>query len=907
MAGKQFIGLGWLLGVSLISGCGGSSGEEKSIFSNVAYAEYQGATSSVELDVTNAKKFAHYASQSIDLVELLHSFAGIEKTYGERVYVLTGGDFREDTSDQEACPSGGNFRVGEQSDDKGDVRITYEFDQCGDESNLLDGTVIVDGRLSDDGINVKIRIGELRIRYQEVASSELDLVVSGEIESLLSEYGYYQDNTQWTANLVIASEAEDLQIQVQDLVRMNRRTRSIYDTTGNLFISDEGMVGVSLDTSAQTLNVTGNHSSLNINFDLNEEGSDGYFFPVDSLAIQLNSELESIPAQTITLTPEQLIEQYFRNVVAPQITWNDPIDVTKGDVVELAPQIIEPDSFLEYSWSVVSETNECEVITNNAGASYAITSDCDGDVVARLSVFDGFNAYAHDYEFRFKKAPAQVTFESFDGVADVSSTFSLNAAIANPEEGPFEYQLSYGAPGASISESGVFNWALDPDYPNLFSRMEFHYGASVRNDDATVKDLKVTVDFEEETPSELIPYVPAPESVSYTWYAGGIDLEPENPNGDIAFISIHFGADQLVKLNKNTKQLRVIGELPELEGVSSAADFDKRTRFIDWNEDGIDDLIYSRSYVNDVGALTELVVFDMKAERAIYQQPLFSTRYIYSPDYFTKPVLQGFQRVDVNSDGVTELIFEFSQEWSNTTSTSLIDGQTIVDGIVAFDMSDGRFHQLLEDTSYQFTDSFLVGDFDRDSAIDLMMYERGRSEIHLYRFDPTTYELAFIKRRALSNDVGVGRDYRNLLFFESKDIDGDNQEEVSFLFGTDDRRCHRLVETGDDRPDCLSSHVVYDAHLNLIRSNPLNIISDHIAPIHSSSAEDSELLMMHARDLVQGGTRVMAFDPFAGEVVWSSLSDDPNLFNPFAATLFTDSSGKQQLAVGQNYGVVVTQ
>lgn len=897
MAGKLFIGLSWLLGVSLISGCGGSGGEEKSIFSNVAYAEYQGATSSVELDATNAKKFAHYVTQSVDLVEFLHSFAGIEKSYGERVYVLTGGNFRAELLDQEFCPLGGDVRVSEQFNDKDEGRITIVFEQCNDGSGLFDGTVIVDGRLSGDGFSVKVRIGELRMSNQDISSSELDLVISGEIESLLNEYGYYRDSTQWTANLVIASQTEDLMIKVQDLVRTRHGSSSNYHVTGDLLISDEGRGGISLDTSAQTLNVTGNHSSLNINFDLNEEGSDGYFFPVNSLAIQLNSERESIPAQTITLTPEQLIEQYFRNEQAPQITWNDPMDVTKGDVVELEPQIVESDSFLEYSWSVVSATNECEVITNNAGASYAITSDCDGDVVARLSVFDGFNAYAHDYTFRFKKAPAQVTFESFDDVADVSSTFSLNATIANPEEGPFEYQLAYGLPGASISESGVFNWALDADYPNLFSRMEFHYGASVTNEDSSHVDIPISVDFGD-SPDLVKIYTVDEREIPFN-YVSAKDIEPSNPNGDIAFIGLIMDRMNLIKFNKSSRTAREVAQLRKYVYPERIPFLDTSLAYIDWNQDGATDIAYL-DVISDgsSGQLLQLNVFDLKNEVSLLQRNLFSAPSL--------PVLN-LRAINTSSTNSYEFLITVAKQ---DTFQDLINDVWVSSGIFLFDhrsgnlrkVSDaiGQLHMLEKQITPGYPSLLVL----QDTTISMLTWNVSLA--------------AYQTASALNlQDLFTSDTQRLEIAMIHKTLSNDNEAAYHILLQSDSISCRLarlrariLVDASEERvlDSCLLKTLVVSNELAVLSTKSTPYLSFNITGLDSVEESIQQNIVLASIHIPGNPTSSLAgIDLSSGDIVWSYLfQESSESWRTNAAVEYLDTNGVPRIAAGSTVGIWVT-
>ena len=164
----------------------------------------------------------------------------------------------------------------------------------------------------------------------------------------------------------------------------------------SLFIdADKDQIDAAVECGAPIIEIhTGHYAN----------SSDGELYPVEQYQMLLQVDKTSILSQSIRISPEELEDGYLINVLAPQVSWNDPTDVSIGEDAVISPFVTDDDSFIEMIWSLKSYNNDCSIYSDNSVSRFTVSSECHGDIVVGLQVFDGIEYYDHDYVFKIKKA-----------------------------------------------------------------------------------------------------------------------------------------------------------------------------------------------------------------------------------------------------------------------------------------------------------------------------------------------------------------------------------------------------------------------------------------------------------------------------------------------------------------------
>lgn len=876
--------------VFFLTACSGGSSKNSEQISNSYFKEYTGFTNKASLDITNSIDVSSLAIQSIDLIELLSLFNG-ENSFTR--HVLTGGDFNSNDTDDD-CSESGSSNILDKRSENGTGDIDFHFIDCLSEGVTIDGIAKLEIR-SDfkTKITTNVKFDGFSYRFSGEEEHNENMSIYGNIITEFDSNLWPINSTVWTANLFVKLEETGRQHFLKDFVRTG--TNPDYSINGSLYLSDQGFINIHMDSDQKKIDLSADNSEFSLLYSIDYTKSGYYLKSVKEYELTFNSSSENIPLRTLNLSTDQLVEHTISNQT-PEISWNDVSKVSSGQTILLQPDIFDPDSFLEYNWSLLDYSDNCEPQISNDVVSYRISSPCFGSFDVELSVFDGKEYYTHTYSAYIEKEFPSFSVEAWSTPVDQNSSFSLNSSLLNPDQGPFQYDIVYGWPGATISEDGIFSWSIDQRYPAIAPNLEIHYGFGVSNDNLVVKDIAVDVSFKNFEPMLNILYQRTNE-LDYAWaeHHGAIDLEPLNPSGDIAFTQRRKDYEVLVKYNKSTKLLTEIGPIPNSRRYGEFDTKENINLYKDWNGDGIKDLIYTyREDIRDIERHIWLKVYDLKNEQIIYQHKLFSGQYISWGD----PLAVDLHLTNIDDDSTNEIVFLLNERFRSYHSAYYLNG------IYAFD-PDSREVTMLK--GYAFDEVgpryILAADIDLDETLDVA--EISWESITLSKLNRATNQLETQRSININNIFDVSMSGRYAESFMLGEFDEHSGQEILLVFDASNYCGLHLY----DQTNTGSAIALFDNNLNLLNAS---IFDSDISAFSKSNLTDSDTnIFAHTQSCTNGENTLSYLNPRTGSTIWKETLLQPgSVFETTAftsATAFTDSEGNKQIAIGTYTGLLVTQ
>lgn len=886
---KLFLTLIFILSLISCGGGGGGSTGGNSSPEPSMNSLYSGSLSQASINADNAVPLVVYTIEIIDLIE---QFAVISAgDLFERIYFTLSEN--EDIGDifntsGEACEAGS---IGESdnrnSEGIGDVTITFRDCLVGNES--VNGIIKVDVSRNGNLLDIVVILDRLRLLS---SSDNLDVILSGEIESTLESQFTFFESVPWTSSFLIEYVNSGIEVYARDLKRDGTK-REDYQIQGDIFHSDFGGISLNLNTANSKIELSGISSKVvaqftpgDINFDIPGQSIRDYMLTLDS-------DGDDTSEQTINPSVEQLVNYFTNPSTDPLFLVLGDSEIEKNMPLDLSLQIEGVGiDFYKSDWSLVSSEGGCqpELIVENFLRAY-LKSGCSGEVTVDVTVSSARGSSTVQREIFVQRFLPDIEFNAPPGNIFEGQSFAVNVIENNPEEGPFEYGLAYGLPGSSVGVDGILSWD-GSNIPRVDNPLEVNFGLSVANDRFVLDSFTTTLTFDNYLPP-LISGLGLPVTNNH----GAIDLEPENPNGDIAFFRSNSGTE-IVKYNKAGNVFRSIasGMPRNLVPLSQFNENSRQLSYIDFNSDQILDLVSVRlDRRSGGGDDIYIVVYDLHNEVLLLDELLYSSRVSSTREGEVIDI----HYVDIEGDGQKEFVYLLDG------TRFLLDGSDSSPGVYSYtvgSLSPKLILKLPGDTNELdiYPNALIVHDLIGSSTFELLVATNGsflKSEVYIFGLDQSGYAI----ERSLDFHVG-GNDLDTMIDIMLQDIDGDGGTEIVAVYED------RPGSTSCSNESSVTSILVLDKELNVRKQHDL--IGLKIRNVAGARDKSHGNIYITARDCTEGDEKPVFsyFNLNWGVEVWKMLID-ANVWLPprDAVTTFLDGSGNTKLAVGGLEEILVTQ